>query len=121
MSLDFLKGKGIDTDAGLGYLGDEEMYNEILKDFKDNFVTQMNDIKAKFEAKDWTNYSILVHALKSNARTLGINDLADMAYEHEKASKTPEVLDVNYLNAHVGELFAKANQVYAIVDEYFKG
>lgn len=120
MNLDFLKGKGIDTEAGLGYLGDEEMYKEILTDFRDNFVTQMNDIKSKFETKDWTNYSILVHALKSNCRTLGINDLADMAYEHEKASKEGS-MDIDYVNAHVVELFNKANAVYLIVDEFLKG
>lgn len=120
MGLENLKAKGIDTDAGLGFLGDEDMYREILTDFRDGYVEQMNDIKVKFEAKDWTNYCILVHALKSNCRTLGINDLADMAYEHEKASKEGS-MDLDYVNGHVVELFNKANAVYAIVDEFLKG
>lgn len=115
--LDFLKSKGIDVDLGLSYLGDEGMYNDILTDFKNGFINQMNDIKAKFEAKDWPNYVILVHALKSNCKTLGIMSLADLAYNHEMKGKEN---DINYLYEHVNELFTKANEVYLILDEYFK-
>ena len=39
--LTFLKNNGIDIDAGLSYLGDEAMYNEILLDsgFKSVFIS----------------------------------------------------------------------------------
>jgi hypothetical protein len=33
------------------------------------------------------NYAILVHALKSNCRTLGISFYMDVAYRHELESK----------------------------------
>ena len=115
--INFLKEKGIDVDTGLSYLGDEAMYIEILTDFKNNFINQMNDIKAKFESKDWPNYVILVHALKSNCKTLGIMSLADLAYNHEMKGKEN---DINYLYEHVGELFAKANEIYGILDAFFK-
>lgn len=115
--LAFLKEKGIDTDAGLSYLGDEAMYNEILTDFKNGFINQMNEIKGAFENKDWSNYVILVHALKSNCKTLGISSLADLAYNHEMKGKEN---DINYLYEHVGELFTRANEIYSILDEYMK-
>lgn len=115
--LEFLKSKGIDVDTGLSYLGDAGMYVEILTDFKNNFINQMNEIKGKFESKDWPNYVILVHALKSNCKTLGIMSLADLAYNHEMKGKEN---DIDYIVSHVGELFAKANEIYAILDEFFK-
>ena len=115
--LAFLKEKGIDIDAGLSYLGDETMYNEILTDFKNGFINQMNEIKTSFENKDWSNYVILVHALKSNCKTLGIMSLADLAYNHEMKGKEN---DINYLYEHVGELFNTANEIYGILDEYMK-
>ena len=115
--LTFLKEKGIDTDAGLSYLGDETMYNEILTDFKNGFVNQMNEIKMSFEKKDWSNYVILVHALKSNCKTLGITSLAELAYNHEMKGKEN---DINYLYEHINELFNKANEIYAILDAYLK-
>ena len=113
----YLKTNGVDVDAGLGFLGDESMYNEILSDFKDNFVNQMNDIKVKFESKDWDNYVILVHALKSNCKTLGITSLAELSFNHEMKGKEK---DYDYINSHVTELFNKANEVYDILNNYFK-
>lgn len=115
--LTFLKSKGIDIDIGLSYLGDEIMYEEILTDFKNGFVNQMAEIKKTFESSDWDNYVILVHALKSNCKTLGIMSLADLAYAHELKGKEK---DVTYIMEHVTELFAKANEVYLILDESMK-
>ena len=114
--LQYLKNNQIDVDAGLGFLGDESMYNEILLDFKNGFINQMNEIKTAYESGDIANYSILVHALKSNCRTLGINTLADMAYEHELKSKAN---DINYVNANITALFTKANEVLTILTNYF--
>ena len=114
--LTFLKNNGIDIDAGLSYLGDEAMYNEILLDFQNNFINQMNEIKTSYENKDYSNYVILVHALKSNCRTLGINTLADLAYNHEMKGKEN---DINYINEHINELFLKANEIYKIIAQYF--
>ena len=115
--LAFLKNSGFDIDSGLSYLGDEVMYNEILLDFKNNFINQMNEIKQTYENKDYPNYVILVHALKSNCRTLGINSLADLAYSHEMKGKEN---DYNYIIEHINELFLKANEIYQIIDSYFK-
>ena len=92
-------------------------FHTYLTDFKNNFINQMNEIKKAFEAKDWPNYVILVHALKSNCRTLGINTLADLAYNHEMKGKEN---DINYIYEHVNELFTKANEIYMILDEYYK-
>ena len=115
--LAFLKEKGIDIDAGFSYLGDETTYNEMLLEFKNGFINQMNEIKNAFEKKDYANYTILVHALKSNCRTFGINSLADLAYDHEMKSKEQ---DYNYVINHINELFIKANEIYQILDNYFK-
>lgn len=116
-TLDFLKEKGFDIDAGLSFLGDENTYKEILLEFKNGFVNQMNEIRTKYEQKDIDNYSILVHALKSNCRTLGINSLADLAYNHEMKSKEH---DIDYLNNNITELFMKANEIYKIMEDFFR-
>lgn len=111
-----LRNAGIDVDAGLGYLGDEALYLEILKDFTDGFINQMNEIKKSYENKDYANYTILVHALKSNCRTLGINTLADMAYNHEMKSKEN---DINYINGNITALFQTANEIFQILYKFF--
>jgi HPt (histidine-containing phosphotransfer) domain-containing protein len=115
--LTFLKNKGFDLETGLSYLGDEAMYEEILADFKNGFINQMAEIRKTFESADWENYVILVHALKSNCRTLGITSLATLAYDHELKGKEQ---NITYIKEHVTELFTKANEIYLILDEAMK-
>lgn len=117
-SLDYLKNKGIDVDAGLSFLGDENTYKEILLEFKNGFINQMNEIRTLYENKDIAGYAIKVHALKSNCKTFGINELANLAYNHEMKAKEN---DLNYINQNIMALFVKANEVYSILDEFFRG
>lgn len=118
MNLQYLKEHGFDIDTGLSYLGDESMYLEILKDFYNGFINQMGEIRKAYESQDIENYSILVHALKSNCKTVGIMSLADLAYNHEMKSKEK---DMNYVTSNITELFTKANEIYNIMDTFFKG
>ncbi len=79
---------GIDTDAGIRYCADDaDMYGEMLGDFVAACDKKCKAIEAAYETTEWHDYAILVHALKSNARTLGMNDLADMALSMENAAK----------------------------------
>ncbi len=116
-TLDYLKAKGYDIDQGLSYLGDETMYLEILRDFHNGFINQMNEIKSAYEKGDIPNYTILVHALKINCLTLGITSLSELAYNHEMKVKEN---DINYINANITSLFNKANEIYLINDAFLK-
>lgn len=83
-----LKAAGIDVDTALMYCaGDEEMYFELLDDFTDKYEEKHDALCTFYMAKDWKEYSIRIHALKTNLRTLGILELAEMAFALEKASK----------------------------------
>ena len=88
-TLEYLKNNGIDVDLGLSFIGDETSYKELLLEFKNGFINQMNEIK------NFENYGVKVHALKSNCKTFGIMDFANMAYEHEMAAKNG---DINFIN-----------------------
>ena len=99
----YLKNNGIDVDLGLSFIGDETSYKELLLEFKNGFINQMNEIKTLYENKDIENYGIKVHALKSNCKTFGIMTFANMAYEHEMAAKNG---DINFINQNI---MAKTN------------
>lgn len=73
-TLEYLKNNGIDVDLGLSFIGDETSYKELLLEFKNGFINQMNEIKTLYENKDIENYGIKVHALKSNCKTFWNND-----------------------------------------------
>ncbi len=83
-----LKAAGINVSVGLSYSQkDEELYNSLLKQFvKDSFIKQ-SQLEDYHSAKDYKNYEIVVHALKSTAKLIGAMDLSDKAKALEEAAK----------------------------------
>jgi DNA-binding response OmpR family regulator len=85
--VDRLKATGmIDTSVGMSYcMDDEEFYGEMLSEYmKSEKKTSMVKF---FEAKDWENYRITVHALKSTSLTIGAVELSEQAKALEMACK----------------------------------
>ncbi len=82
-----LKEKGLRVDEGIGYAaGDEDFYLEILSDFCGEFPGKSARIQGFYEAGDLKNYEVLIHAIKSNARAIGAEELQDLAAGLEKAA-----------------------------------
>ena len=111
----FLIQNGVDVDKGIENTMDFETYNELLLDFCETFVQEVNKFNAYKLAGDMVNYEIIVHALQSNCRTLGFMNTGEMFYQHELASKQN---DINYVNEHYNELINEVNRVYAILTKY---
>lgn len=65
--------------------GDTYMYHEVLKAFADsNFTKQLDNY---YNQQDWKNYQILVHGIKSGAKSIGATVLSELAQESELALK----------------------------------
>ena len=79
--VNYLKQNGFNVDSVMDSLGTMEMYDEILGDFL-NGGTIEKLMKFK-EAMDMANYSIIVHNLKGECMYLGIEKLAQIAFEHQ--------------------------------------
>ena len=92
---------GIFIENGLSHAkGDAEMYLELVRMFirEREKQEELNRFRSEQNMKD---YAIWVHGLKGNARTLGAEQLADIAFEHEKQSKAD---NVEYVNRHFAQL-----------------
>ena len=92
---------GIFIENGLSHAkGDAEMYLELVRMFirEREKQEELNRFRSEQNMKD---YAIRVHGLKGNARTLGAEQLADIAFEHEKQSKAD---NVEYVNSHFAQL-----------------
>ncbi len=111
----YLIQNGVDVDKGIENTMDFETYNEILLDFCNTFPQDVNKFNAYKAAGDMVNYEIIVHALKSNCRTLGFMSTGEMFYQHELASKQN---DINYVNLHYNELITEVKRVYNILMTY---
>lgn len=112
---EFLIQNGVDVEKGIENTMDFETYNEILLDFCNTFPEDVNKFNAFKVAGDMKNYEILVHALKSNCRTLGFMNTGEMFYQHELASKENNIA---YVNEHYDELINEVKRVYNILQTY---
>ena len=111
----FLIQNGVDVDKGIENTMDFETYDELLLDFCNTFVEEVNKFNSFKLAGDMVNYEIIVHALKSNFRTFGFTSTGEMFYQHELASKQN---DINYVNEHYNDLINEVNRVYGILTQY---
>ncbi|MBQ6028652.1 MAG: Hpt domain-containing protein [Treponema sp.] len=78
----------IDTAHGMEYsMNDKDMYKDMVQMFIDQREQNLSDINGAFEKKDWDNYRIKVHGLKSNSRLVGGMDLGSLAEKCEHAAR----------------------------------
>ena len=88
---------GVSVKNGLQHAqGSMDTYLELVRLFiKDK--KKMIQLEQYLSDHNMKNYAIQVHALKGNARTLGADQLADIAYDHEMQSKADRE---DYISEH---------------------
>nr|MCR4611933.1 response regulator [Lachnospiraceae bacterium] len=96
---------GMDVEAAVKYCGGEDSFLSILKTFYDTINDKVEEIETFYRDKDWENYNIKVHAMKSSARIVGLKEISDMAKALEEASDEP--VDVDIINRDTDELLDK--------------
>ena len=112
---EFLESNGIVVDDGLKYLGTMEMYDDTLKEFLKDIadkVIKLNQYKLSQNMKD---YSVIVHSIKSDCKYLGINKLADMAFNQELKSKDN---NIEFINETFDEFMKEISEVVQILKKY---
>lgn len=105
--------KDMDTEMALAYCaGSVEFYLEMLKSYADSGKTEL--LQNYYAAKDYENYRIVIHSVKSTSRTLGFTVMGDMAERLEYAIKEENFTYVteNHLAAlkYLGQINDAINQ-----------
>ncbi len=102
----------LDVKKGLLYCGTVENYRNVLKVHATNGPDNIDKIRQFFEQKDFENYTIYIHALKSSMASIGADTLSEMSKDMEKAGKNG---DIDYIEAHHEELMAEYERVVALL------
>ncbi len=113
--IEYLKSMGVDAETGIANMMDFETYDEMLNDFYNSIPEELSKIEGFKNSADMPNYAILVHAMKSNARSFGFMKLGDIAYAHEMASKAN---DLSYVNEHYNDFLSAVKEVQDIIVRY---
>ncbi len=113
--LEGLREAGIDPEIGLPYCqNDKDFYLTMLAEFAHGRDEKAAALKASYEASDWNNYAIDVHALKSTSRMIGATTLSEMAARLEQAANSG---DTAAILAEHDDMLARYNTaVMAIAD-----
>ncbi len=99
---DVLSEVGINAQMGLDYCcGEEDFYLEMLRMFHGFGKEKREEIISLYEAENWEDYAVKVHALKSTALTIGAEELSERAKALERAGKEK---DVDYIRKNHSEL-----------------
>ncbi len=76
------------ADLGIKYCsGSQEIYIDILNLYCDMCTENKEKLQESFDASDWKNYAVNIHALKSNSLNIGAVPLQQICLQLETASK----------------------------------
>ncbi len=115
MDVNVLIQGGVDVNSALQFLGDMETYNDTLRDFLGEIDNKLSLIKEYKESLDMPNYAIQVHSLKSDSKYLGFSSLANLAYNHEMASKAG---DVRFVIGSYDALMSEVSRILKVAKDY---
>ena len=99
-------------EAGAKYTGgDIEAYNEILALYVRKAPELSQRIEELFNEKDWKNYVIEVHALKSSSLNIGSKQLSELAKELELSGKAGNYTVIEEKNDELIALYRKVAEL----------
>ena len=117
-NVDLLKNYGVELDNALETWGDMDSYNEGLKEYYDELLNKLQELKNYKDSHDYENYGILAHSMKSESKYFGLMADANVFLEHELKGKAS---DGEYIESHFEQLENTVNKIYNLLSEYFKG
>ena len=100
---------GIDADVAIKNSGSEEAFLSVVKIYYDTYSAKSTEIQGYYDAQDWENYTIKVHALKSSSRLIGATDLGNAAESLETAGKSA---DIDYITAHHDNMMKAYREIH---------
>ena len=90
--------------------GQRDLYKELLEYCLEFEVQRKGELEEKFREQDWKEYTILVHALKGGMRSLGVEEIAQLAQAQEFACKENRMDDAIAGHAHLMEEYDRAHR-----------
>ena len=102
----------IDEKQGALYCGSLEDFEDILKIHYEDYEENSRKIQAFYDSKDWKNYVILVHGLKSSMKSVGIMKLSDMCLGLELAGKENRI---DYILKNHDAMMAEYGRIHDVI------
>lgn len=97
----------LNVSVGMAYCAnDEDFYLEMLETYCSS--SRLDDIKKFYAANDWSNYRILVHALKSTSLSIGADAFSEKAKALEFAVRDG---NTEFISANHGQFISEYKEL----------
>ena len=77
----------IDRAIGLQYCLDDELYRQVLESYLEQGLEYREQLPSYYKEKEWHDYTVVAHAIKSSSLSIGAVTLSDLAKEQEFLGK----------------------------------
>jgi len=102
------EGELISREIGLKYCGgSEELYTEILESYYTESSRYQTLLAEHYSNRNWKDYAIVAHALKSTSLGIGASSLSELAKKQELAAKGGDVATLATYHEDLLALLAK--------------
>ena len=109
----FRRMDGIDMDTALTYCGGElSDYIDLAKVYLGTGVKYQSQLVSYYAEKDWKNYAVVAHAIKSTSKTIGALKLSEIAFREEMAAKEA---DESVISQYHQALLSEYQRVLAVL------
>ena len=109
--------QGIDSNAAIENSGSEELLRTVLGIFYESIDVAGKEIDDFYNAGDWENYTIKIHALKSSAKLVGAGLLSKEAQALENAGKEG---NIDFIKANHGKAMEDYRSYKERLKPYFE-
>ncbi|MBQ5315473.1 MAG: response regulator, partial [Oscillospiraceae bacterium] len=115
-----------DSDIGKTYLGnDDELYAEILGMFCEMHDEKSEELEKFLSEENWAQYTVSVHALKSNALNIGGKKLSELCLKLEKAGKKIKAGEeteenISFIKKNHSDMISLFRETVNLAEEYLR-
>lgn len=104
----------LNVDNGILYCGGKEEYLEVLAAYCMEGEEEQQRLEDFYESRDWMNYTIVVHALKSGMKNIGADVLSEKAKALELAGKNN---DIDFILGNHADMIAEYRRMVEMLRE----
>lgn len=115
--LESLKDQGVDTELGMKYCGGVEGYMDVLDIMVSTSIEKLDKLLVCMDTKDWSNYTILVHSMKSGTANIGATRLSMLAKQLEYAGREG---DLDYIHSNTMAFVEQYRKLLDIIADFRK-
>lgn len=100
---------GINIEEAKKYSNTVDEFYASLRMYVDDYDARTGELGKAFAEKDWHNYKINAHTVKSTSRLIGAKDFGDFAFEFEKAAGNE---DESFIAANHDKFLNNYSEIY---------